>query len=48
MKKHILIVLALLFTVGTVDVSAQKFLDKMKETVKKEVENRVNKEVKRR
>ena len=47
MKINILIIMALLLSVGTVDVSAQNFLNKLKKTVKKEVENRVEKEVKK-
>ena len=39
MKINILIIMALFLSVGTVDVSAQNFLNKLKKTVKKEVEN---------
>ena len=47
MKKNLLIMLALFLVVGTADVSAQNFLKKLEKTVKKEVENRVQKEVKK-
>lgn len=47
MKKQILIALALIFSVGVVDIDAQNFLKKLEKTVKKEVENRVSKEAKK-
>ena len=45
MKKVMFIALALFLAAGTADVSAQNLLKKLEKTVKKEVENRVQKEV---
>ena len=41
MKKQILMVLLMLFTMSTVDVSAQNFLKKIGKAVEKEVKNNV-------
>ena len=45
MKKKLLISLAMFLAVGTSDIYAQSFLKKLEETAKKEVGNRVKKEV---
>ncbi len=47
MKKLFVIALALFLAAGTTEVSAQGFLKKLDKTLKKEVENRVVKEVKK-
>lgn len=47
MKKLSFIALALLLSVGTAEVSAQSFLKKLSNTVKKEVEKQVTNEVKK-
>ena len=48
MKKQILMVLLMLFTMSTVDVSAQNFLKKIGKAVEKEVKNKVEKEIDKR
>lgn len=48
MKKQILMALLLLFTLSTVDASAQNFLKKMGKAVEKEVKDKVEKEIDKR
>ena len=48
MKKQILMVLLMLFTMSSVDVCAQSFLKKIGKAVEKEVKNKVEKEIDKR